>query len=165
MAYEAYDRFLAAVKKFPRWTNTRRRPIDSNGGKILRSIIEEIEKVEDAIIEYKKDFFLVNYIGREEDLLDYIYIAQVGDIEDLSTFTLQNPAFDVTAEEAEFIADKSLALCRDGYVFLYETNEDNRYEPARCRSVQFPSSAGENIRHFDQHTGRAIPHKRLHEPV
>lgn len=126
MAYEAYDRFLEAVKKFPRWTNLRRRPIESNGGKILRSIIEEIARVEDAIIEYKKDFFLVNYIGREEELLDYIYIAQVGDIESLDSFTLEDPSFSVTEEEAEFIQDKSLALYRDGYVFLYETNTDSR---------------------------------------
>lgn len=126
MAYEAYDRFLEAVKKFPRWTNLRRRPIESNGGKILRSIIEEIARVEDAIIEYKKDFFLVNYIGREEELLDYIYIAQVGDIETLDSFTLEDPSFSITEEEAEFIQDKSLALYRDGYVFLYETNTDNQ---------------------------------------
>ena len=126
MAYEAYDRFLEAVKKFPRWTNLRRRPIESNGGKILRSIIEEIARVEDAIIEYKKDFFLVNYIGREEELLDYIYIAQVGDIENLDSFILEDPSFSVTEEEAKFIQDKSLALYRDGYVFLYETNTDNQ---------------------------------------
>ncbi len=50
MAYEAYERFIEAAKQFPRWTNLRRRPNESAGGKILKSIIEEIAAVEDAII-------------------------------------------------------------------------------------------------------------------
>ena len=82
----AYIPEKEAAKKFPRWTNVKRRPTESVGGKILRSIIEEIAAVEDAIIEYKKDFFIVNYIGREDTILDYVYVAHVGDIEDLDDF-------------------------------------------------------------------------------
>ena len=128
MAYEAYDRFLAAARQFPRWTNARRRPLESAGGKILRSIIEEIERVEDAIIEYKKDFFIKYYEGREDSILDYVYTAQVGDIEDLDAFTVDNPSYGVTDDEAEFYNDKTLALCKNGYVILYETNDDNRLQ-------------------------------------
>ena len=68
MAYEAYDRFLAAARQFPRWTNARRRPLESAGGKILRSIIEEIERVEDAIIEYKKAVYNL-YNSKNRDLI------------------------------------------------------------------------------------------------
>ena len=68
--YKTYDRFIEAAKKFPRWNNTRRRPTTSVGGALLRSIIEEIGKVEDAIIEYKKDFFIVNYVGKEDKIID-----------------------------------------------------------------------------------------------
>lgn len=125
MAYEAYDRFIEAAKQFPRWTNLRRRPIDSNAGKILRSVVEEIAKVEDAIIEYKKDFFLVNYIGREDTIVDYVYYAQVGDIEDLSVFSLEDPSYPITEDESAFYRDKTIALYKDGYIFLYETNDKN----------------------------------------
>ena len=126
MAYEAYERFIEAAKRFPRWTNLRRRPNESVGGKILKSIIEEIAAVEDAIIEYKKDFFIVNYIGREDTIVDYIYAAHVGDIEDLDAFALVDPAMAVTEEEAVFYNDHNLALYKDGYIVLFDTNETNR---------------------------------------
>ena len=75
--YKTYKRFIEAAKKFPRWNNTRRRPTTSVGGKLLQSIIEEIGKVEDAIIEYKKDFFIVNYIGRENKTAHYFYNVKI----------------------------------------------------------------------------------------
>lgn len=125
MSYDAYERFLEAAKKFPRWSNIRRRPIESNGGKILRSIIEEIAAVEDAIIEYKKDFFIVNYIGREDTILDYLYIAHVGDIENIENLVLQNPALNVTDDEAVFY-QSDLALYKDGYIVMKVTNDENK---------------------------------------
>ena len=125
MAYEAYERFIEAAKKFPRWTNIRRRPNESAGGKILKSIIEEIAAVQDAIIEYKKDFFLKYYKDRTESIVDYIYAAHVGDIENLDEFALVDPVCDVTTDEGEFYNDRSLALYQDGYIVLFETNETN----------------------------------------
>ncbi len=128
MAYDAYAQFMSAVRKFPRWTNARRRPIDSNGGKVLRSIIEEIAAVEDAIIEYKKDFFLVNYIGREEEIMDYLYVAHVGDIEDLDVFATVNPSLLVTDDKEIFYNDHTYAYYKDGYLLMWETNDENRLE-------------------------------------
>ena len=128
MTYNAYDRFLEAVKKLPRWSNARRRPIDSNTGKIVRSVIEEIAAVEDAILEYKRQFFLDYYIGKEDTILDYIYYAQVGDIEDISAFAVIDPAYAVTEEETDFYNDRALALYKNGYLFLYETNENNKLQ-------------------------------------
>ena len=128
MTYNAYDRFLEAVKKLPRWSNARRRPIDSNAGKIIRSVIEEIAAVEDAILEYKRQFFLNYYLDKPDTILDYIYYAQVGDIEDLSVFTVLDPACEVTEEESDFYNDRALALYKDGYLFLYTTNETNKLQ-------------------------------------
>ena len=125
MAYDAYEQFIAAAKKFPRWTNIRRRPTESVGGKILRSIIEEIAAVEDAILEYKKDFFLVNYVGREEEIADYLYAAQVGDITDLDALTLIDPYYNVTDDEGLFYQDKTYAYYQNGYLILWNTNTTN----------------------------------------
>lgn len=128
MAYDAYAHFIGAARKFPRWTNTRRRPIESNGGKVLRSIIEEIAAVEDEIIQFKKDFFVVNYIGREEEIIDYLYSAHVGDIENLKAFTAENPKLLVTDDKELFYNDNSYAYYEKGYLVMRETNDENRLE-------------------------------------
>ena len=128
MAYDAYSQFISAVRKFPRWTNARRRPTESNGGKVLRSIIEEIAAVEDAIIEYKKDFFLVNYIGRENEIIDYLYFAHVGDIMDLTSFAAINPALLVTNDKELFYNDNTYAYYENGYLVMRETNDEKRLE-------------------------------------
>lgn len=117
--YKTYDRFIEAAKKFPRWNNTRRRPTTSVGGALLRSIIEEIGKVEDAIIEYKKDFFIVNYVGKEDKIIDYLYSSHVGNIEDISKFKLLEPSLEVTNNVEEFYKDSdNLAYYQNGYVVL-----------------------------------------------
>lgn len=117
--YKTYDRFIEAAKKFPRWNNTRRRPTTSVGGALLRSIIEEIGKVEDAIIEYKKDFFIVNYVGKEDKIIDYLYSSHVGNIEDISKFKLLEPSLEVTNNVEEFYKDAdNLAYYQNGYVVL-----------------------------------------------
>lgn len=115
--YNTYTRFLDAAKKFPRWNNTRRRPTTSNGGKLLRSIIEEIGKVEDAIIEYKKQFFIVNYIGKEDTVIDYLYAAFVGKIEDFNSFKLLNCDFKITEDKEKFYEElDNYAYYQDGYI-------------------------------------------------
>lgn len=122
--YKTYERFIEAAKKFPRWNNTRRRPTTSVGGKLLQSIIEEIGKVEDAIIEYKKDFFIVNYIGRENKIADYLYNVQIGEITNISALALINPELTVTTDIYEFYLDLSKAYYQDGYlVFRNEVDE------------------------------------------
>lgn len=118
MTYISYDRFLNAVKKFPRWSNARRRPIESNAGKLLKSIIEEIAAVEDAIIEYKKEFFIVNYIGKEDTIADYLYSAQVGPIENLDSFILVNLDLLITDKIKLFYENKQYAYYQDGYLIM-----------------------------------------------
>ena len=121
--YKTYERFLDAARKFPRWNNTRRRPTTSLGGKLLQSIVEEIGKVEDAIIEYKKDFFIVNYIGREETIVDYLYNAQIGAIDDLDSLVLISPELTITDDILEFYKDVNSVYYQDGYlVFRKQTD-------------------------------------------
>ena len=125
--YLTYQRFLDAAKKFPRWSNLRRRPNNSVSGALLKSIINEIGKVEDAIIEYKKDFFIVNYIGREDKIVDYLYNAQIGNIEDLSQFTLLDPELTVTTDIKEFYANTNYAYYQDGYLVFRNEKENVKY--------------------------------------
>ena len=117
--YKTYERFIEAAKKFPRWNNTRRRPTTSVGGALLRSIIEEIGKVEDAILDYKNDFFIVNYIDREDKIVDYLYNAYVGDIENLNHFTLEDPNLKVTNDINDFYKNvKEKAYYQNGYIIF-----------------------------------------------
>lgn len=122
--YLTYERFLEAARKFPRWSNVKRRPITSLGGKLLQSIVEEIGKVEDAIIEYKKDFFIVNYIGREDTIVDYLYNAQIGNIENLDELSLISPQLQITDDIKVFYSSAKYAYYQDGYiVFRNAVNE------------------------------------------
>lgn len=126
--YNTNERFLEASKKFPRFLSTRRRPLNSTGGKLLQSIIEEIGAVEDAIIDYKKDFFIVNYLDRPNEFVDYLYYAHIGDIEDFNNFSLKVPALDVTRDKDDFYALlESLAYYQDGRLFFYADPEAVEY--------------------------------------
>ena len=50
---------IAKMKvQFPRWMDIRRKVKSSTGGHYLHSIAEQIEEIQQAINEYRKDFFL-----------------------------------------------------------------------------------------------------------
>ena len=126
--YNTNDRFLEASKQFPRFLSTRRRPVNSVGGKLLQSIIEEIGAVEDAIIDYKKDFFIVNYLDRPNEFVDYLYYAQVGEIDGFNNFSLKAPVLEVTTDKDAFYdALESLVYCQDGRLFFYSNPETVEY--------------------------------------
>lgn len=122
--YNTYDRFIEAAKKFPRWNNIRRRPTTSTGGKMLWSIVEEIGKVEDAILDYQKDFFIVNYIGKENKIIDYLYSAFVGEISNPESIVLKSPVLEITTDKELFYSkSKTYAYYQDGY-FIFNKNID-----------------------------------------
>ncbi len=126
--YKTYDRFIEAAKKFPRWNNIRRRPTKSVGGDLLRSIIEEIGKVEDAIIEYKKDFFIVNYIDKEDKIVNYLYSAQIGNIKDFDEFKVLNPELEVTTDIRDFYLNiNEKVYYQDSYLIVKNKVDSIRY--------------------------------------
>lgn len=126
--YKTYERFIEAAKKFPRWNNTRRRPTTSVGGALLRSIIEEIGRVEDAIIEYKKDFFIVNYVNKEDKIVDYLYSAQIGNIEDLDQLVVLDPELELTTDIKEFYLDiQNKVYYQDSYLIVKNPVDKIRY--------------------------------------
>ena len=125
--YKAYDRFIDAAKKFPRWSNLRRRPNNSIQGKLLKSIINEIAAIEDAIIEYKKDFFIVNYIGRENEIVDYLTNSQIGYIENIEDLQLHSPSLKVTNDINVFYKSPEYAYYQSGYLVFRNNVEEIEY--------------------------------------
>jgi hypothetical protein len=109
--------FLEAVKQFPSWMDIRKRPFKSIGGHFLRSIIEEQEDIQRALVDFKKDFFIISYIGREHTVIDYLYAVQVGDVGD--NFTLTSPVAQVTTNAKAFYQSiEPIALWQEGYLLF-----------------------------------------------
>lgn len=125
--YKAYDRFMDAAKKFPRWSNLRRRPNNSIQGKLLKSIVDEIAAVEDAIIEYKKDFFIVNYIGKENEIVDYLTNSQIGHVENVEDLQLHSPSLKVTDDINVFYKSPEYAYYQSGYLVFRNNVEEIEY--------------------------------------
>ena len=131
--YNTHDKFKLASEKFPRFINARRRPDNSIAGKLLQSYIEEIGAVENAIIDYKKDFFIENYLDRSEDITAYLYSARVGEIEDTSALNLINPALEITDDKKFFLDNLAThAYYQDGYILF-----DKKYEEVYYTYNQF----------------------------
>lgn len=125
MIISSESAFLNAVKNFPKWMDIRKRPRTSTGGKYLQSIIEEQDLVNEELKKYIKDFFLISYIGREEEIMAYGYAAQVGDIDTSATNSL---GLTITEDARYFLNNRKTAcLLQDGYVVLDESVVPDNY--------------------------------------
>jgi hypothetical protein len=108
---------------FPRWMDIRKRVNTSRGGQLLESIAEEVsESITLAIADYKKDFFIDGYFGREESIIAYTYKAHVGLI-DINETILINPAYEITEDFKKF-ESQSVALYNEGYIYIKESDYD-----------------------------------------
>ena len=87
---------------FPKWMDIRRKVKTSSGGQLLYTIASELSEVESAIKGYKKDFFIDNYIGREDEILTYLYKFHIG-ITDMDNIKISFPAYELTDDEETFI--------------------------------------------------------------
>lgn len=109
--------FIYAIKSFPKWMTIRKDPRGSISGKYLLSIIKEQDNINKELQAFIKDFFLASYIGREDTILDYAYVAQVGDIDlsltdiDLKIKVTDNPHYFLNNR-------KTSCLYQDGNVIL-----------------------------------------------
>ena len=81
--------FEEALQHFPKWMDIRKRGLKTTGGKFLNAIIEEVDDIQKAIDDFKRDYFAINYIGRESEIIDYLYVANIGDIEDKELILLE----------------------------------------------------------------------------
>lgn len=113
--------FLYAIKSFPRWMSIRKYPRTSNGGKYLQSLIKEQDNINIALQKYIKDFFLATYIGREDTILDYGFIAQIGNV-DIEN-TNNNLGLKITDNPRYFLNNRNTScLLQDGYIILDPIN-------------------------------------------
>lgn len=109
--------FLNMTKKFPEWMDVNKRPKTSVAGKYLQSVIEENDSVKIALDEFKSDFFLVSYFGREDTVLSKAYIYRVGYI--ANDIEMVSPALKVTTDSKLFIKNRTdYVLLQLGYVII-----------------------------------------------
>lgn len=109
---------------FPRWMDIRRKVNSSIGGAYLTAIAENITEIQSAIDDYKKDFFIDNYTGSEENILDFLYKVQIGTIEDLTSLTLVAPEYKITDNEDMFYNNDKYAYYNDGCLY-FKKDEDS----------------------------------------
>lgn len=108
---------------FPRWMDIRKRVTKSDGGKLLVSVAEETALIQDAITEFKKDFFLDGYAGREDQIVAFVYKAPVGTV-DVTTVTMVEPSLPFADDIATFYASTGYAYYEDGYLFFRTEDMD-----------------------------------------
>lgn len=115
-----YERLLERMSgHFARWMDIRKRVKTSNGGKVLQSIADEVALIQDAIDDYKKDFFLEGYIGKEEEIVDYTFRIHIGNV-NTDKVKLLDPALKIVIDIKEFYADHSFALYQDGWLYIHK---------------------------------------------
>ena len=107
--------FARALQYFPKWMQIRRRPYKSTSGHLLRAVIEEMTSIYKEVDEYTKDFFLVNYAGREDSIISQIYVANIGKLED--GLKLDNE-FTITENLNEFYKNKKYAYYENGNLYF-----------------------------------------------
>jgi hypothetical protein len=100
---------------FPRWMDIRKRVNQSRGGLLLVSAAEEIAEISNAIMDFKKDFFIDGYFGREEQIVDILYKTNVGNY---SSLAIVSPAFDITDDIQEFFNEGALAYAHNGCLYV-----------------------------------------------
>ena len=105
------------IKHFPRWMDIRKRVKTSIGGKMLLSVASETEKIQEAIEDYKKDFFIESYYGKEEDIVDYLYRIQVGKT-DMTQLKITSHKLILVADIRSFYSVPASYYYEDGYLFF-----------------------------------------------
>lgn len=112
--------FRQALAFFPKWMNINRRPYTSNQGQILQSIFSEFDRIQDALDDYRKDFFLDQYQGKEDTILSALYAAHTGAFDSLDHVKLLYPFsnFALTDSIETFQNERKSIYYQDGYLLI-----------------------------------------------
>ena len=116
-----YSKMLKrAIEFFPQWSDIRKRYKTSTGGRFLSSMLEESLKTEEAIQEYIDSYFLYNYIGHEDEVMAFVYMANVGMIDDISTVKVfyNNEWYFFEEDIKRFEKEKRYVFYEDGKIYL-----------------------------------------------
>jgi hypothetical protein len=108
---------------FPRWMDIRRKIKTSTGGLYLSSIAENIADIQSAINDYKKDFFIDNYFGKEDSVIAFLYKVPIGTLDSIKSLTLILPEYTLTTDQDVFYNNDNYAYYEDGFLY-FKNNED-----------------------------------------
>ena len=119
---------LTKMKKhFPRWMDIRRK-YTSTGSLLLESISDEIVDINQAIEDYKKDFFIDNYLDKTNNIIDFLYCAPIGELEDTDKLILLTPNIKIVYNQDIFYnTNEDLCLYHDGYLYFKSNYSDVNY--------------------------------------
>lgn len=102
---------------FPTWMEIRKRVNTSAGGQLLVAEAESFALIQEAIDNYKKDFFIDRYENQEDEIVAFVYKYQVGII-DPTKLTLLSPVVTLTESLDDFYASTGHVYYEDGYLYL-----------------------------------------------
>lgn len=105
------------LKHFPKWMDIRKRAKTSVGGQLLESVAEESALIQEAIDDYKKDFFIESYFGKEDEIVSRVYRLQIGDVNGELILT-SYPNLTETTDLKKFYSECGHYYIEDGYLFL-----------------------------------------------
>lgn len=112
--------------QFPRWMDIRRKVKTSTGGHYMHSMAEQIEDIQEAINDYRKDFFIDRYIGKEDEIITYLYKFHIGST-DINSITLLNPSMELTDNQDKFYDNDNIAYYEDGFIYLKQETQTLEY--------------------------------------
>lgn len=124
-----YEDIIAKLKNiFPRWMDIRRKVNSSIGGNYLKSIASVIADIQSAINDYKKEFFIDNYFGKEEKILSFLYKLTIGIPNSLSEIKIINPEnYSITNDENLFYENDNYIYYNDGVLYSKIDFENFQY--------------------------------------
>lgn len=118
-----------AIEFFPIWSDIRKRGTKSIGGMVVNSALEETLELEKAIQAYKDFYFLDKYQDKEEEVIAYVYAANVGTLEDLENTSIiyNDQEYFITLDIDEFYSNETLAYYENGLIYIQEAlyNKNN----------------------------------------
>ena len=118
------EMFKRAIEYFPLWSDIRKRSEKSTGGRLLSSILEESINVESSIQDYINSYFLTNYIGHEDEVMAYVYMTEIGNInaKDFIVF-YNNETFTFVDSIKDFENMERTCFYEEGKIYI----KDNEY--------------------------------------
>ena len=115
-----------AIQHFPRWMDIRKRYFSSNGGLLLSSAAENIEDIQEEINIYVKEFFIDYYSDKCNDIVDFIYRANIGSykFDELKILNNDNKIeYIITDDLKTFYENNNYAYFQDGFISIKENIE------------------------------------------
>jgi len=109
--------FNKMLEHFPKWMDIRKRATKSIGGQLLESVAEETATLKEALEEFKKDFFIESYFGKENEIVDFVYKIQVGDI-DISVLKIISHNLTYTNDLNVFYKQTGVFYYENSYLFF-----------------------------------------------